>query len=169
MLNNSDALIQITPYQTADRADICRILEHIGWAEPYILAFEQAAEQLSANQDAAVLMARRQTDLVGFIFVQYHTWNCLAQIQGLAVDPAFQRQGVASALVAHAETLAQTHQMRGIYLDTPTTNERGRRFYEANGYQVGYIMPRYYEDALDGVTYQKFFDDNADCGSGSGL
>jgi ribosomal protein S18 acetylase RimI-like enzyme len=42
-------------------------------------------------------------------------------------------------------------------VDTPTTNERGRRFYEALGYRQGYLMPRYYEDALDGVTYQKFF------------
>jgi hypothetical protein len=33
----------------------------------------------------------------------------------------------------------------------------GRKFYEATGYQLGYVMPRYYEDQLDGVTYQKFF------------
>jgi hypothetical protein len=31
------------------------------------------------------------------------------------------------------------------------------KFDEAIGYQLGYIMPRYYEDGLDGVTYQKFF------------
>ncbi len=167
MPDDSAAPIQITPYQTADRAGIRPVLEHIGWDEPYILAFEQTAEALSANENAAVLMARRQTALVGFIFVQCHAWNRLAQIQGLAVDPAFQRQGVASTLVAHAEAFARAHCMRGIYVDTPTTNERGWRFYEATGYQVGYVMPRYYEDALDGVTYQKFFDDDADCGSGS--
>lgn len=95
---------------------------------------------------------------IGFIFVEYHAWNRLAQIQGLAVDPAFYRQGVASALVAHAEAFARQHHARGIYVDTPTTNERGRQFYEALGYQTGYIMPRYYADTLDGVTYQKFFD-----------
>jgi hypothetical protein len=31
-------------------------------------------------------------------------------------------------------------------------------FYQAVGYQLGFIMPPYYEDGLDGVTYQKFFD-----------
>jgi ribosomal protein S18 acetylase RimI-like enzyme len=43
-------------------------------------------------------------------------------------------------------------------VDTPTSNTGGRKFYEAIGYQLGYIMPRYYEDRLDGVTYQKFFE-----------
>lgn len=169
MLDDNAVPIQIAPYQTADRSGIRLILDHIGWDEPYVLAFEQAAEELSANENAAVLMARRHTALAGFIFVQCHAWNRLAQIQGLAVDPAFQRQGVASTLVAHAEAFARARHMRGIYVDTPTTNDRGRRFYEATGYQVGYIMPRYYEDTLDGVTYQKFFDGDAGCGSGSGL
>ena len=49
---------------------------------------------------------------------------------------------------------------RGIYVDTPTLNRKGRDFYEAVGYSFGYEMPRYYEDNLDGVTYQKFFADD---------
>jgi ribosomal protein S18 acetylase RimI-like enzyme len=76
----------------------------------------------------------------------------------LAVSPEFQRQGAASALVARAEEFARSKKTRGIYVDTPTTNTGGQKFYEAAGYQLGYIMPRYYEDRLDGVTYQKFFE-----------
>ncbi|MBN1579606.1 MAG: GNAT family N-acetyltransferase [Anaerolineae bacterium] len=150
--------IHITQYQTADQLSIRRILEHIGWDEPYILAFEQTAARFAENNDMAVFMVRQQVTAVGFLFVQYHAWNRLAQIQGLAVDPAFHRKGLASALVAHAETFARDHGARGIYVDTPTTNTRGRHFYKAVGYQIGYMMPRYYEDTLDGVTYQKFFD-----------
>jgi ribosomal protein S18 acetylase RimI-like enzyme len=91
------------------------------------------------------------------VFLECHTWNNLAQLQGLAVDPEAQRGGVATALVAEAEAFARNHQMRGVYVDTPVNNIGGRRFYEVKGYQLGYIMPRYYEDQLDGVTYQKFF------------
>jgi ribosomal protein S18 acetylase RimI-like enzyme len=94
---------------------------------------------------------------VGFLYVQFYAWNQLCQIQGLAVHPDFQRRGVASALVARAEGFARSKNARGIYVDTPTTNMGGRKFYEATGYQLGYVMPRYYEDQLDGVTYQKFF------------
>lgn len=89
--------------------------------------------------------------------MQYYAWNHLCQIHGLAVDPEVQRQGIASVLVSQAERFARSKGARGIYVDTPTLNTGGRKFYEAIGYQLAYVMPRYYEDELDGVTYQKFF------------
>ncbi len=147
----------IEPYQAADRPAIRQILEAIGWDEHYIVSFEQAAEHFAQRADAAVYLARLDETHVGFLFVQFYAWNRLCQIHGLAVHPAFQRRGVASALVAQAEAYARACGARGIYVDTPVTNAGGRRFYEAVGYQLGYIMPRYYNDALDGVTYQKFF------------
>ena len=96
--------------------------------------------------------------VVGFIYVRLHTWNQLTQIEGLAVDVSHQRKGIASELVKKAERFAREKGARGIYVDTPTLNSKGRGFYEAIGYKFGYEMPRYYEDNLDGVTYQKFFD-----------
>ena len=45
-----------------------------------------------------------------------------------------------------------------LHVDTPVANAKGRGFYEAVGYHYTYAMPRYYEDSLDGVTYQKFFE-----------
>jgi ribosomal protein S18 acetylase RimI-like enzyme len=157
MNQNTAASIQIGPYRAVDCGAIRGVLEHIGWDEQYVVAFEQTAASFAGRTDTAVYMARLDAISVGFLFVQFYAWNQLCQIQGLAVDPAFQRHGIASALVAQAEAFARSHAARGIYVDTPTTNVGGRRFYEATGYQLGYIMPRYYEDALDGVTYQKFF------------
>jgi len=61
--------------------------------------------------------------------------------------------------VERAERFAKEKNARGIYVDTPALNRRGRSFYEAVGYKYGYEMPRYYENELDGVTYQKFFGD----------
>jgi hypothetical protein len=46
---------------------------------------------------------------------------------------------------------------RGLYADTPVTNEIGRSFYEALGYWQAYRMPEYYDEGLDGVTYLKLF------------
>jgi ribosomal protein S18 acetylase RimI-like enzyme len=150
---------EIKPYTPEYHEGIRRILENIGWAEQYIRAAVQNADIFSANPDVyGAYVAVIEEALVGFIYVQYYAWNQLAQIQGLAVDPAFQGQGIATALVARAETFAQEKQARGIYVDTPTPNLRARSFYEAAGYTLGYIMPRYYQDDLDGVTYQKFFD-----------
>jgi len=150
----------ITNYAPEHRPDIRRILERIGWAEQYVAAAERNAELFSQDRSAyGVFMATVGPSVVGFIYVQFHEWNRLAQIQGLAVDPGHHRQGVASELVGAAERFAREKGARGVYVDTPTLNQRGRSFYEAVGYSYGYEMPRYYEDSLDGVTYQKFFED----------
>lgn len=152
--------VTILDYQPEHRPAIRRILEKIGWAEQYVTAAELNAEALAREPDIfGVYVALDQQHVVGFVYVQYWAWNQLAQIQGLAVDPAFQRQGIASALVQRAEAFARTKSARGIYVDTPVSNQGGRKFYEAAGYHFAYHMPRYYEAALDGVTYQKFFSD----------
>lgn len=159
MQDNPATQLEIVPFREGDQIHIRPILETIGWDEQYILAFEQAVIRYARNDQSAVFMARLQAATIGFIFVEFYAWNRLAQIQGLAVDAALHRHGAASALVAQAESFARSRGARGIYVDTPTTNDRGRRFYEAVGYRVGYIMPRYYEESMDGVTYQKFFDE----------
>lgn len=151
--------ISITGYSPAHQPAIRRILERIGWAEQYIAAAERNAEAFAQDPSVyGVFIAADGAAVVGFIYVQFYEWNRLAQIQGLAVDPGSHRQGVASELVKYAERFARERGARGMYVDTPTLNQRGRSFYEAIGYGYGYEMPRYYEDNLDGVTYQKFFD-----------
>ncbi len=149
----------VIDYTSEYQSSIRRILTRIGWAEQYISSAEQNMQYLSQDKENyRVYLAIKDNDAVGFLYVQFYAWNQLCQIHGLAVDPDAQRVGIASALVARAEDFAKTKNARGVYVDTPTTNTGGRKFYEAIGYQFGYIMPRYYEDKLDGVTYQKFFD-----------
>jgi ribosomal protein S18 acetylase RimI-like enzyme len=152
--------VAITDYSPSHQADIRRILERIGWAEQYIAAAERNAEAFSQTPEVyGVYMATADDLAVGFVYVQFYEWNALAQIQGLAVDLDYQRQGIAAELVKKAEEFAREKGARGMYVDTPTLNRKGRDFYEAIGYRFGYEMPRYYEDNLDGVTYQKFFAD----------
>ena len=157
---NIESVITIVDYIPGYQSSLCKILTKIGWAEQYIVAMEEAANLFARDKEHyGVYLAFSNGTTAGYLYVQYSAWNQLCQIQGLAVSPEFQRQGIASALVAQAEQFARSKSARGIYVDTPTTNTGGRKFYEAVGYQFGYIMPRYYEDRLDGVTYQKFFND----------
>ena len=152
-------LLAILDYSPKYRSAVRMILTKIGWAEQYIASAEQNLQHFSQDaENYGVYLAVIGEVAYGFLYVQYYAWNQLCQIQGLAVDPQVQRQGIASALVARAEDFAKSKNARGLYVDTPTLNTGGRKFYEAMGYQVGYIMPRYYEDQLDGVTYQKFFE-----------
>ena len=150
--------VAIVDYSPEHQPSIRRILRKIGWAEQYISAVEASANIFSQDKENyGVYLAVSKGEAVGFLYVQYYAWNQLCQIQGLAVSPEFQRQGIAAALVARAEEFAGSKNARGMYVDTPATNSGGRKFYEAIGYRFGYLMPRYYEDKLDGVTYQKFF------------
>jgi len=156
-----DVAVSITNYSSQHRAAIRQILERIGWAEQYIVAAEQNAEAFSQDpKKYGVYLAVLEGSVVGFVYVRLHTWNQLAQIEGLAVDVSHQRKGIASDLVKKAEAFAREKGARGIYVDTPTLNRKGRGFYEAIGYKYGYEMPRYYEENLDGITYQKFFAEN---------
>ena len=153
-----EAAVAILDYAPNYFPSIRTILTKIGWAEQYIASAEQNMDRLYPDRENyGVYVAVSGDAAVGFLYVQYYAWNQLCQIHGLAVDPETQRQGIASALVVRAEDFARSKNARGIYVDTPTLNTGGRKFYEAVGYQLGYIMPRYYEDRLDGVTYQKFF------------
>ena len=154
-----ETVITIVDYTSKYQSSIRGILEKIGWAEQYISSAEQNMQDLSQDKEKyGVYLAIMEDAAVGFLYVQYYAWNQLCQIHGLAVDPQVHRQGIASTLVSRAESFATSKKARGIYVDTPTSNTGGRKFYKAIGYQLGYIMPRYYEDKLDGITYQKFFD-----------
>jgi ribosomal protein S18 acetylase RimI-like enzyme len=96
----------------------------------------------SLNPDVyGVYVATVRDSAAGFIYVQFYEWNRLAQIQDLAVEPSYQRQGIASEFVRRAENFALQKRARGIYVDTPTLNQKGRGFYEAIGYGFGYEMP----------------------------
>ena len=153
-----ESVVTVIDYTSKYQSSIRRILEKIGWAEQYISSAEQNMQALSQDKEKyGVYVAVLGNGAVGFLYVQHYAWNQLCQIHGLAVDPEVQRQGIASVLVSRAEWFAHSKKARGIYVDTPTSNTGGRKFYETIGYQLGYIMPRYYEDELDGVTYQKFF------------
>ena len=93
----------------------------------------------------------------GFVSVEFREWNRLGQLHGLAVDPDLKRRGIASVLVGRAEEFVQGEGGRGVYVDTPVTDGAARSFYEALGYRQAYVMPEYYDEGLDGVTYLKLF------------
>ena len=153
-----DRRFRIIDFSPEYQPSIRRILTKVGWAEQYIAAMEKALPVFAADpQTYGVYLAVLQEEAVGYLYVQRHAWNGLCQIQGLAIDPDCQRQGAATALVERAEQFARSKNARGLFVDTPANNAGGRKFYEALGYRFGYLMPRYYEDGLDGVTYQKFF------------
>ena len=147
----------LRPFTAADLPALRAVLAAIGWAPQYVQGQLDSLPVFSANPHARVLVAAAGDQVVGFVTVLFAAWNRLAQVHGLAVTPSHQRQGQASALLAAAEAFARGLGARGVFVDTPVDNTTARAFYLANGYREAYVMPEYYAEGLDGVTYLKLF------------
>jgi ribosomal protein S18 acetylase RimI-like enzyme len=155
-------VIDIFPYDAMrHRRGVREVLAKNGWEDPYIAGqlagLDVLSDDLLPGRFGKVCVCQVKGQLSGFVCVEYREWNRLGQLQGLAVDPALKRRRIASALVRRAERFVRGEGGRGLYVDTPVTNEIGRSFYEALGYRQAYVMPEYYDEGLDGVTYLKLF------------
>jgi ribosomal protein S18 acetylase RimI-like enzyme len=155
-------VIDIVPYDAMrHRRGVREILAKNGWEEHYIAGQLAGLDALSGDPlpgtHGMVYVCEVEERLSGFVCVEYRAWNRLGQLQGLAVDPALKRRGIASELVHRAEEFVRGEGGRGLYVDTPVTNEIGRSFYKTLGYRQAYVMPEYYDEGLDGVTYLKLF------------
>jgi ribosomal protein S18 acetylase RimI-like enzyme len=152
--------IQIRSFSGEDYEQLEILLKSIGWAEQYVAGQMQCIRNLFNVTDGDVVVATRSGKIVGFIQVQHHAWNRMSQLHGLVVSPNCRRQGVARSLVARAEDLAKFRGSRGMYVDTPSNNLVGKSFYMSVGFSIGYVMPEFYEEGLDGITFQRFFPRN---------
>jgi ribosomal protein S18 acetylase RimI-like enzyme len=155
-------VIDIVPYDPMrHRRGVREVLVKNGWEEHYIAGQLAGLDVLSDDplpgRNGKVCVCEVENRLSGYVCVEYREWNRLGQVQGLAVDPAQKRRGFASVLVRRVEEFVRAEGGRGLYADTPVTNEIGRNFYEALGYRQAYVMPEYYDEGLDGVTYLKLF------------
>ena len=151
---------KVVAFTPAHRAAVRDLLVEHGWGEPFVEGQLGALDWLSEEPvDGRAFTALLNREPAGYVSVQFHHWNRLAQIHGLAVRADLHRRGVATALVAEVERAATAWGARGVFVDTPVTNAAGRALYEALGYVEAYTMPHYYADGIDGVTYQRFFDE----------
>lgn len=65
----------------------------------------------------------------------------------IAVRPSIQKNGVGTALLATAETLARTHGAFEAYLEVRASNKKGQSFYTRSGYEKVGRRPSYYRDS----------------------
>ena len=73
-------------------------------------------------------------------------------LRGMAVDPAWQGSGVASALLRAAEALLAERGCLRVTLDTTQVLSRAKRFYERNGYRLSGIVTDFF-----GMPLYEFF------------
>lgn len=149
--------MQIKRFSNFYISGITQLLSQTGWTSEQISGQLESVSCLSKSDNNLVAIAIERETVIGFLSLEIHCWNNLAQIQGLVIDMNHRRKGVASMLIQYAEKFATQKKVRGIYVDTPTDNHSARKFYEKNGFRKSYVMPEYYNKGKDGITYQKMY------------
>lgn len=89
-------------------------------------------ERLHDRDPHALLLARRDGELVGTVIAGFDGWRC--HLYRLAVHPEHRRQGIGSALLAAAEDRFAALGGRRADAMVLDRNERAHRTWEAGGY-----------------------------------
>jgi 8-oxo-dGTP diphosphatase len=102
-----------------------------------------AGQRLRESLAMEVLVAEVDGQVVGFLALAFiHGLSGLrALIDGLAVEPAYQRQGIGAALVEAAIQRADRRGATHLLVDTSKGDEAARDFYQACGFEAGGIAP----------------------------
>lgn len=143
----------VTLAQRADASDIAALSRE---AIEHGLAWSWTARRvLKSMNDAStnVIVARRQTDLLGFAIMKYADDE--AHLLLLAVHAALRRAGVGSALLTWLETTARVAGLGLIRLEARATNAAARSFYRDHGFREVGLYEGYYQGVEDAVRLVK--------------
>lgn len=88
---------------------------------------------------------RHQQNIVAFQVASFILDE--SHLLSIAVAPAFQRRGLASALLQQLRVDAQQHDTRCIYLEVRASNKGAQSLYERFGFQHYSDRPNYYRRA----------------------
>ncbi|MEE8314243.1 MAG: GNAT family N-acetyltransferase [Myxococcota bacterium] len=140
--------------ESARMADAARIA---GMSRTHVeggLAWRWTPRAIAArirDSESEVLVARKHGKLVGFAVMQFRFSEREAHLLLFAVAPAERRCGLGRKLLAWLEEIARLGGISLIRLELRATNEGGRSFYRALGYEEAGRLRGYYqkrEDAL---------------------
>lgn len=99
---------------------------------------QQAVEAVCVDEDTHVWVATEGETVAGFVAVKLHTESKMGEIYMIAVDPDYQRQGIAAALSAFALEWMKDAGMTTAMVETGGDPGHGpaRRTYEKIGFRV---------------------------------
>jgi ribosomal-protein-alanine N-acetyltransferase len=141
-----DVPFRIRSARSAD-AGRCLAIEQVSFSDPWSEAgFVEALE----TPVGFGLVAERDGEILGYVVGRVVAGE--GEILNLAVAPGVRRTGVGRALLEAALDHLVRHGGREVFLEVRVSNLAARRLYEAAGFRVVGVRPRYYrrpvEDAL---------------------
>ena len=93
-----------------------------------------AIDKKLQNKDGLFYVAKKNQKIIGTVMAGYDGHR--GWIYSVAVNPDYQRQGIGTALLSHAQARLEKLGCLKINLQIMKGNEAVQKFYSANGYSV---------------------------------
>src|SRR4249919_299308 len=105
--SNLGAVVELSLRAWAPVFDSMRIamgpdVFHAFYRDDWRAAQRAAVESVCGNADIAVWVASDEGRIAGFVALRLHPEDQMGQIYMIAVDPDFQRRGIAARLINHS-------------------------------------------------------------------
>ncbi len=108
-----------------------------GWSE-------QSVDSLAGTNGAALIAAFTDKQMAGFILTRYAADE--AELLTLAVDPGFQRAGIASLLINAAKEELEKQAVKSFFLEVRRDNAAAVACYKKLGFEKIAVRKNYYTD-----------------------
>jgi GNAT superfamily N-acetyltransferase len=108
------------------------------YGDDWRAAQRRAVEAACADEGMHVWVATEQSGTAGFVALKLHPADRMGEIHMIAVDPDFQRRGIATGLIDHAVAWFRKAGMSIVMVETggDPGHEPARRAYEATGFRL---------------------------------
>ena len=105
-----------------------------------------ATESVCTDRDVPVWVATEGSRIVGFVALKVHPEDRMGEIYMIAVDPDFQRRGIATALTEHSLDWFKQAGMTTVMVETggDPGHAPARRTYESAGFRL-FPIARYFK------------------------
>jgi GNAT superfamily N-acetyltransferase len=133
--------VEIIPVEPSDLPAIGRLHEHFWGEHSDVDAMANTLAALSADPDHVFLAARANGECIGtatgvVCHGLYGGYDTYMVIEDMVVDPGYRRQGVASALLSHLESVALERGCNQVILLTEAVRADAVALYRANGFEA---------------------------------
>lgn len=111
---------------------------HAFFGDDWRAAQARAVEAACTDRDTHVWVATEASGTVGFVALKLHPEDRMGEIHMIAVDPDFQRRGIAASLTSHSCDWFRERGMSIAMVETGADpgHEPARRAYEAAGFDL---------------------------------
>jgi ribosomal protein S18 acetylase RimI-like enzyme len=98
------------------------------------------------EREEAFLVAEADNEVRGYIDLVAVPWQQMGWVANLAVEPAYRRRGIATALLRHGRQWARQEGLKLIQVEATTKNYPALRFYQKQGFQFCGFNDHYYSN-----------------------